>query len=132
MKTFEQIKKLRENVSQIRTLFNDLIPKWQIDRETYDKTRWGFVSGGSNGWYKDCEILIHFEAWCGTYGDSSTYNQIEMDGNVFKTHFLKYLNANKKDIMLSIADSIENEAKSLKEKAEEEVREQLLMLEELK
>ncbi len=54
-----------------------------------------------------------------------------MDGDVFKIHFLKYLNANKKEIMLSIAESIEKEAKSLKEKAEEEVKAQLSELAEL-
>lgn len=131
MKNFEQIKKLRKNAKEIKTLFNELIPKWQADRKTYDKTRFGFKEGGSDGWYKSCESLIHFEAWCGTYGDSSTYSQISMDGDVFKAHFLKYLNENKKEIMLSIADSIEKEAKSLKEKAEEEVKVQLLELSEL-
>lgn len=125
MKNFEQIKKLTRNAEAIKTLFNDLIPKWQADPKYYDKTRFGFIEGGSNGWFESCESLIHFEAFCGTYGDSSTYCQISMDGDVFKSHFLKYLNANKKEIMMAIADSIEKEAKSLKEKAEEEVKSQL-------
>lgn len=131
MKSFEQIKKLRKNAEAIKSLFNDLIPKWQADPKHYDKTRFGFKEGGSDGWYKSCESLIHFEAWCGTYGDSSTYSQISMDGDVFKVHFLKYLNANKKEIMMAVADSIEKEAKSLKEKAEEEVKAQLSELAEL-
>ena len=131
MKNFKQIKKLRKNAKAIKDLFNDLIPKWQADPKTYDKTRFGFKEGGSDGWHKSCESLIHFEAWCGTYGDSSTYKQIDMDGDVFKTHFLKYLNANKKEIMMSIANSIELEAKTLKEKAEEEIKAQLSELAEL-
>lgn len=131
MEKFEQIKKLRKNAEAIKKLFNELIPKWKEDPKYYDKTSFGFREGGSGGWYKNCESLIHFEAWCGTYGDSSTYKQIDMDGDVFKTHFLKYLNANKKEIMMSIANSIELEAKTLKEKAEEEIKAQLSELDEL-
>lgn len=131
METFEKIKKLRKNAEEIKSLFNDLIPRWKADPEFYDKVRFGFKEGGSDGWYESCESLIHFEAWCGTYGSSSTYSQIDMDGDVFKVHFLKYLNENKKEIMMAIADSIEKEAKSLKEKAEEEIKAKLLELSEL-
>lgn len=131
MKTFEEIKKLKKSSQSIKTLFKELIPEWSENREIYDKIRLGFVQGGSNGWYPDNEILIHFEAWCGTYGDSSTYNQINIDGDVFKKHFLGYLNKNKMQIMMSIAESIDEEAISLKEKAEEEVKSQLAELAEL-
>lgn len=131
MEALKQIKKLLENVNQIRNLFINKIPMWNKDRDTYDKVRVGFVEGGSDGWYDDCETIIHFAAWCGTYGSSSTYKQIDLDGDVFKKHFMKYLNNNKQAIMMGMAESIENEARELKSKAEDELNGELAKLKEL-
>jgi len=129
MKTFEEIKKLRENVSQIRTLFNVKIPKWLTDQKHYDKTG---VYFNTDDRFTACgKIEIWFSSWMGTYGDSGCSTQCRLDINVFRKHFVSYLNANRKEIMLAIADSIEKEAKSLKEKAEEEVKAQLSELAEL-
>ena len=129
METLKEIKKLQSNAASIKKLFNELIPLWKSDPKTYDKTRWGFTEGNSDGWYP--EMRIYFHAWCGTYGDSSTYNQIDYDGDVFKKHFLSYLNNNKQEIMLEIAKSINNEAVKLKEKAQEELQDELNKLIEL-
>lgn len=131
MSHLEKIKKLLTNANEIKDLFQVKIPLWNENKSTYDKTRYGFVEGGSDGWYRDCETNIHFAAWAGTYGDSSTYKQIELDGAVFKEQFLKYLNSNKEEIMMSIAKSLEKEAKSLKSKAEEELNLQMSKLKEL-
>lgn len=131
MEALKQVKKLLTNVNQIKDLFQRKIPMWHADKKTYDKTRFGFVEGGSDGWYKDCEINIHFAAWCGTCGSSDTYKQIELDGDVFKKHLMLYLNKNKETIMMSIAESIENEAKDLKSKAEKELNDELSKLKEL-
>lgn len=131
MKAVEQIKTLMNNVKEIRTLFIEKIPLWASDKKTYDKTRWGFKEGGSDGWYKSCETTIHFEAWMGVYGDSSTYKQIDMNGEVWKKHFLKYLNTNEQSIMLAVADSMEKEAVELKAAAEKELQDQLDTLKEL-
>ena len=129
MKTFEEIKKLRQNVSEIRTLFNVKIPKWLDDKKHFDKTGASFnIDDRFSAFGK---IEIWFSSWMGTYGDSGCGTQCRLDVNIFRKHFVSYLNANKKEIMLAIADSIEKEAKSLKEKAEEEVREQLSQLAEL-
>ncbi len=128
MENLEQLKKLIKNSDQIKDLFERKIPLWQSQKEKYDKTRYGFVEGGSDGWYKSCEINVHFAAWSGCYGDSSTYKQIDLDGDVFKKHFIQYLNSNKKEIMMAIAIQIENEAKQLKNDAEKELNEQLSLL----
>lgn len=127
----ETIKKLRHDVNEIRRLFLQKIPKWLADKKQFDKTQWGFVEGDNDGWYKGQTITIHFGAWCGVYGNSSVYKEIDLDGEVFRNHFLSYLNKNKEAIMLSVADSIENEAKSLKADAEAELNKQLSNLAEL-
>lgn len=131
MTTVETIKKLTNNVNEIRRLFLQKIPTWLKNRKHYDKIRWGFVEGDNQGWYKGQTITVHFGAWCGTYGDSSTYKQIDLDGDVFRKHFLSYLNANKEAIMLAVADSIEAEAKGLKANAQQELTDQMNMLSEL-
>lgn len=132
MKTVDLVKKLRENVSQIKDLFLRKIPKWKADPKNFDKTRWGFVEGDNDGWYRDQTLTVHFGSWAGTYGDSSVYKQIDLNGEIFRDHFLKYLNNNKEQIMMAIADSIEDEAKGLVDKASKELNEQLQMMEELK
>jgi hypothetical protein len=131
MTTTEKIKKLMNNVNEIRCLFLDKIPKWLKDRKTYDKIRWGFEEGNGRDFYEGQQITTHFGAWCGTYGDSSTYKSISLDGDVFKDHFLKYLNKNKEQIMLAIADSIEAEAKLLKADAQKELTDQLVKLDQI-
>ena len=129
MKTFEEIKKLRENVSQIRTLFNVKIPKWLEAPKTYDKIGYSFNTDDRFSAFGKIEIW--FSSWMGTYGDSGCGDQLRLDKDIFKKHFVSYLNKNKKEIMMAVADSIEKEAKSLKEKAEEEVKAQLSQLAEL-
>lgn len=131
MEAVNKIKVLLENVNEIRGLFLQKIPRWKADSATYDKTRWGFVDGDCDGWYKGQAITMHFGAWAGTYGDSSTYKQIDLDGDIFRRRLLKYLNDNQEQIMLAIADSIENEAALIKKDAEHELNQQLSKLQEL-
>lgn len=131
MEAVDKIKKLMENVNEIRRLFLQKIPKWKAEPKTYDKTRWGFVEGDNDGWYNSQTVTLHFGSWCGTYGDSSTYKQIDLDGSIFRNHFMKYLNNNKEQIMMAVADSIEKEAVLLKADAEKELNKQLSKLQEL-
>lgn len=122
----DRIKKLLRNASEIKNLFKILIPKWKANPNHYDKTRYGFAGGDGDGWYKPC--TLHFQAWAGTYGCSSTYKQIDTDPDVFNEHLIKWLNNHKEDVMLGIAESIEAEASSLKAEAEKELQKQADML----
>jgi hypothetical protein len=131
METVEIVKKLRRNVNSIRNLFLQKIPKWKAEPKTYDKTSWGFEERDNDGWYKDQAITLHFSSWAGTYGDSSVYKQIDLDGDIFRKHFMAYLNNNKESIMLAVADSIEKEAKTLVDKASSELNKQLESIKEL-
>lgn len=125
METVEKIKKLRHNADQIKDLFVKKIPMWQADPETFDKTRWGFVQGDNDGWYSSQTITLHFGAWAGVYGNSSVYKQIDLDGDVFRAHFLKYLNNHRAEIMMGVAESIEVEAAGLKSNAEAELNKEM-------
>lgn len=129
MKVFEKIEKLRENASQIRTLFNVRMPKWLDDQRHYDKT--GVLFNFDDRFSACRKIEIWFTSWMGTYGDSGCGAQCSLDVEIFEKHFVSYLNANKEQIMMAVADSIEKEAKELKEEAEKEIKAQLSKLEEL-
>jgi len=131
MQEFKKISDLVSAANEIFSLFKTKIPKWQKDRSHYDKVRYGFEQGTNDGWYKGAEITIHFGAWCGTYGNSSTYKEFKMDGDIFKKHFMGYLNSHKESIMMSIHDSILIEAKALKDLAEKEVENQKKILDSL-
>lgn len=131
METVEKIKKLRHNADQIKDLFVRKIPMWQADSKTYDKTRWGFYPGDNDGWYSSQTITLHFGAWAGTYGCSSVYKQIDLDGDVFRSHLMKYLNSHREEIMMGVAASIEAEAAKLKSDAEEELNKEMNQLKEL-
>lgn len=129
MENLETIEKLLKNSSEIVNLFNVKIPKWDADRKHYDKVRVGFSEGSSDGWCTP--VTLHFLAWCGTYGDSSTYKQINTDHEIFNKFFIKYLNNHKKDIMMGVADLIYKEASTLKEKAQKELESKLELVKSL-
>jgi len=129
MKILEEIKKLRRNAKEIRDLFLVRIPSWAEYPKTYDKTGWGF---NGDDRFKSCSnVQVFFYSLMGTYGNSSCTTQCSLDADVFASHLIKYLNKNQKAIMLAIADQIEDEARSIKEKAENELNQELNSLKEL-
>jgi len=129
MKNLEEIKRLRTNADAIYSLFNQKIPLWEKDPKHYDKTGWGF---NEDSRFNACKAAsIAFSSHKGTYGDSGCSSQLSLDDSLFQKHLVKYLNKNKEIVMMAIAKSIEEEAKLLKLKAEEELNLQLLKLAEL-
>lgn len=127
--TVDQINKLRQEASDIRELFLNLIPKWKANPHHYDKTGWGF--NGDSRFSAHRSIPVQFNSHMGTYGSSSCSRQLSLDNNIFERHFLKYLDDHCEEIMLAVADSMEEEARSMKEKAQAELQEKLKSLEEL-
>lgn len=129
METVKEIKRLRENANQIYDLFLNKIPRWAKDRKHFDKVGWGF---NQDDRFNACETFyVAFSSHMGTYGDSGCSRQCSLDKELFRKHFIKYLNDNKETIMLAIAKQIEDEAKSLKSKAENELQISLQQLSEL-
>jgi len=126
MEALEKIKILRQNANSIIELFNVKIPKWESDKKHYDKVGWGFNQDDRFNAHKP--FSISFDSHMGVYGDSSCSRQCSLDNDIFMRHFLKYLNSHRKQIMLGVAESIQNEALSLKAKAEAELQSQLQML----
>ena len=59
-----------------------------------------------------------YSSFSGSYGNSSTYSDIaNLDLDLLKKYFVKYLNIHKDEIMLGVADLMIDEAKSEKENA---------------
>jgi hypothetical protein len=129
MKNLQEIKKLRTNADAIYSLFNQKIPLWRSNPGRYDKTGWGF---NEDSRFNACRpASVAFSSHRGVYGDSGCSSQLSLDDALFQQHLVEYLNKNKEAVMLAIAKSIEEEAKTLKSAAEEELKSQLLQLAEL-
>lgn len=125
----ERIELLKENANSIKDLFLHKIPKWRNDIKFYDKRGWGF---NDDDRFNACKpFLISFSSHVGTYGDSGCSRQCDLDEYIFKKHLLKYLNDNVEAIMLKIAEQIQEEAKTFKDKAEKELNQKMKMLENL-
>lgn len=130
MENLKKIQRLMNNARNIRRLFLEKIPMWKERPSDYDKTGWGFSSDESR--FSACNpIKITFNSHCGTYGNSGSSTQLDMDTNIFREHLLGYLNRNKEAIMLEIADTIQQEAISLRVMAEKELKDRLDMLNKL-
>lgn len=129
MEAVEEIKKLRRNAHQIYDLFLNKIPMWAKNKKRYDKVGWGF---NDDSRFNACTpASIAFSSYMGTYGDSGCGRECDLDSKLFQKHLVKYLNANQETVMLAIAKQIEEEAVSLKSKAESELNTQMELLKEL-
>ncbi len=129
METVSKIKFLRQSSNQIKELFLQKIPKWKSDRKHYDNTGWGF---NEDSRFNACKpATISFSSHMGTYGDSGCSSQCDIDEKLFQAHLVKYLNANKEAVMMTIAKQIDEEAKELKDKATLELNTQIEQLKEL-
>ena len=128
MDKLKEVKELRRNVSAIRNFFNENLQKYKSDSRC-DKFDYGF---NLDDRFKACQgKAITFDSWAGYYGSSSCSTVVNLSSEIFNKHLLRYLNNNKHTIMLSIADSIEKDASSLKGEAEKELQAELDKLKEL-
>ena len=126
MTNLETIELLLANSNWIKRLFNEKIPFWDKNRTTYDKIGYWFNIDdrfSACSWFTitfDSKMWTYWNSWCST--------QLSLTKEVFKKNLLLYLNNNKKEIMMEIADYIEKEALNYKEEAEKELNEKLLKL----
>ena len=128
MKKLDELKELRRNVSAIRNFLNSTLQKYKSDTKI-DKLEYGF---NQDKRFAACNgVTITFDSLVGSYGSSSCSTIVNLSSDIFNKHLLKYLNNNKHTIMLAIADSIEKDAKSLKDEAEKELQSELDKLKEL-
>lgn len=125
----DTIKQLRKSANSIKSLFEERVPLWEGDKRHYDKVGAGF---NLDNRFNSCSpATVAFSSWEGTYGSSSCSSRCTIDAKLFQSHLIKYLNRDPKEVMLWIANSIEQEAATHKEKAESELRQQLKALEQL-
>ena len=125
----ERINKMRKNASEILNLFNRKIPTWEKDPRQYDKTGYGF---NLDSRFMACNpVKITFDSHVGTYGSSSCHTACHLDKDIFEKALLEYMNRNKKDIMLGVADLLIAQSKGLVNEAKEELRKKMAALEAL-
>lgn len=128
MKKLDEVKELIRNVASIRNFFNVNLEKYKADSRC-DKFGYGF---NQDDRFKACQgKAITFDSWAGYFGDSGCSSIVSLSPEIFNKHLLRYLNNNKHTIMLAIADSIEKDAKSIKDEAEKELQIELDKLREL-
>lgn len=128
MKKLEEVKLLRKNVSGIRDFFDVRLPKFKADSRV-DKLRYGF---NIDNRFEACKgVTITFDSLVGSFGSSDCSTVVNLTSDIFNKHLVKYLNSNMREVMLAIADSIEKDAKSLKDEAEKELQTELDKLKEL-
>ncbi|OJX63048.1 hypothetical protein [Dysgonomonas sp. 37-18] len=150
MKKLDEVKELIRNASAIRNFLNATLQKYKSDTRI-DKLEYGFNqdkrfatcngvtitfdslvgSYGSSSCSTIDGIFVDDEYSFGSYGSSSCSTIVNLSSDVFNKHLLKYLNNNKHTIMLAIADSIEKDAKSIKDEAEKELQAELDKLKKL-
>lgn len=129
MEAFNTIEKLKSEANRIKMLFLESIPAWTADPKHYDKVGFGFNL--DDRFQAATSINVYFSSKCGIYGNSSCYSVLHLDDTIWKNHFIKYLNKNKTEIMLAIADQMLEEAKSHKTKAMEELETNIKKLQDL-
>jgi hypothetical protein len=128
MESIEKIERIRKSSNSIKNFFNVTIPKWEKNGK-YDKTGYGFCEDDR---FKACEgFYVWIDSHEGVYGNSNCGKCIELDKDIFKKHFICYLNKNKKNILLEIAESIEKESLKYKEDAIKELKNKLNIIENL-
>lgn len=123
-----EVKKLRQFAAGLRGAVARFGEAYS-DRRHYDKQGFGFVPFNDRGG-NAFSAHISFEAYVGTYGNSSVGTAWSVDGELAKRYFHKALNAHKQTIFDSMAALAEQDAAAGVKDAEAELAQLSAMLEE--
>ncbi len=119
----DNVKKIKD-LTTVSVNINDAFERfkrWAKDPKQYDKTGFGF---NLDNRFSACEGLsLRVDSWMGSYGSSGCYSVLSVDKQIFNSHLLKVLNGDFEGIMRKVAQSIQHEASTLKEKALKELTE---------
>lgn len=119
MKNFEEIKKLMVAANAITKGFED------YDKRPSNADKVGMGFNLDSRFKINDGVSIHYSTWMGYYGDSSCSNIFYVDRDIFAKHFVKVLNNQHRKIMEQVAESIKQEATTLKDAAAKELSESL-------
>jgi len=126
----QKIKTLKGDAAKIGG-FHEWFAKSFADKKHHDKQNFGFNIGHSSE-YNSFKTTVWFYAYAGQYGSSSVYSQLSVsDDKAVNAAFIAALNKHQKLIFQTMAEIMEKEAASLRNKAESEIAAMRAMLETL-
>lgn len=64
---------------------------------------------------------LSYSSFTGSYGNSSTYSDLPVDGKMMKDYFLRYLNRHKDEILREMAIDMMDDAENMKRDALQEL-----------
>lgn len=114
----EQVRFLRREAANLRGATQRWAEKYR-DRAHYDKQAFGFVPRHDRGAAFSCNV--GFDAYVGTYGNSSASTSWHVQPDTVQRYFLKALNAHKQAIFDTMATLAEADAASMLDEARGEV-----------
>lgn len=124
--TLKATKELLATGKQLKTFIKDKLPKIReestISGYGIDKHNDGFCTEEN---IQSMNIrYLSFYSFSGSYGSSETYSDISnLNFDLMKEYFIKYLNNHKDEILIGVADLMINAAKKNKEEAIRELEE---------
>jgi len=127
MENLQKIKRIIETSRKLR----EKLDGWNniISENSCDKYGLGF---NKDSRFSSTKISLSVDSWVGYYGNSgcSTYLQIQ-DQESFKKAFISVLNDKFRMLLLETCAKMEMDAKSYIDKAREEIRENLKVIDEI-
>lgn len=124
--TLKETKELLVTGKQLKTFIKDKLPKIReestISGYGIDKHNDGFCTEEN---IQSMNIrYLSFYSFSGSHGSSETYSDISnLNFDLMKEYFIKYLNNHKDEILIGVADLMINAAKKNKEEAIRELEE---------
>ncbi len=119
-----------ENIERLKSLrafsaaLTDASDRWAEkyrDKKHYDKQGFGFTYRIDTGWNAFKIPALGFEAFVGTYGNSSCGNAWRVSSELAQRFFLPALNQHKQAIFDTMAEMAEKEADKIRAAALEEL-----------
>lgn len=125
-KTIDTIKALRSEAKSFETFHQTYAEKYAPDSKC-DKKGFGF---GNDERFSAFTIKTSFDSWAGYYGNSSCHRIMSVyHQDMVRPFIIKALNVHQEEIFATVARLMREEAASLTDKAEAELRSLQTMLE---
>jgi hypothetical protein len=116
----DKIKSLRAFADNLRGAETRWREKYS-DRKHFDKQGFAFTYRTDTSWCAFVVPSVGFEAYVGTYGNSSCGRDWSVDKDLARHYFLNALNEHKQAIFDSMAEQADADAANLRDKAKAEL-----------
>lgn len=119
MDKVKQIQALQRNANEIHLGFAKM-DEYRKNTKHHDKIGYGFSTDERFQAHNPIKLMV--SSHHGTYGDSGCSSIVTFDSDIFNKHLRKVLSNNFEFLMKATADSITEEAKTLKAEALKEIQ----------